>query len=585
MKLNNLMESKMPDTTNDPYTSSEWAIPEGQRNATMSHLAGKLIIRFGDTDEARNKFNEMATRCEPVLPDSELDSIWRSAQKFGRKVCSSEGYIPPEKYNGSLLFKPSDFSDTAQAEAFASIYNDRLAYTKGTGFLVYDGVVWEETKTKPREVYHEFSALQLREASIELADAKKRMEECGAWDMLETMSTKKALSEFNREQREAYYTHQLAKNYHTFALEERNTRNISAALKEIEPIVEVDVSVLDADPYLLNTPTCTINLAKGIDGVMEHNPSDMLTRCTAVSPGMDGKAIWEDALHTFFGDDSDLIEYVQKIAGLALIGNVYVEALIIAYGAGKNGKSTFWNSMLRVLGTYGGSISAEALTVGCKTNIKAELAEIRGKRLLVAAELEEGARLSTAAVKKFCSTDEIMGEKKFFQPQTFRPTHQLLLYTNHLPKVGGNDFGTWRRLIVVPFLKTISESSDIKNYTDYLVEHAGPYILTWMIEGAQKVIADEFHIEQPEVVKEATEDYREKSDWLDEFLTECCEVGPEFTAPSGEFYQEYRSYCSRTGDYTRNSADFYSAIAHAGFERTRTKKGRFVKGVRIKMGF
>lgn len=278
MKLNNLMESKKPDITNDPYTSSEWAIPEGQRNATMSHLEGKLIIRFGDTDEARNKLNEMATRCEPVLPDSELDSIWRSAQKFGRKVCSSKGYIPPEKYNGSLLLKHSDFSDTAQAEVFASIYNDRLAYTKGTGFLVYDGVVWEETKTKPREVYHEFSALQLREASIELADAKKRMEECSAWDMLETMSTKKALSEFNREQREAYYAHQLAKNYHTFALEERNTRNISAALKEIEPIVEVDVSVLDADLHLLNTPTCTINLAKGIDGVMEHSPSDMLTK-------------------------------------------------------------------------------------------------------------------------------------------------------------------------------------------------------------------------------------------------------------------------------------------------------------------
>ena len=65
-------------------------------------------------------------------------------------------------------------------------------------------------------------------------------------------------------------------------------------------------------------------------------------------------------------------------------GKVYVEALIIAYGEGRNGKSTFWNTIAKVMGTYSGNISADALTVGCRRNVKPELAETKGKRILIA---------------------------------------------------------------------------------------------------------------------------------------------------------------------------------------------------------
>ena len=59
-----------------------------------------------------------------------------------------------------------------------------------------------------------------------------------------------------------------------------------------------------------------------------------------------------------------------------------------------------------------------------------------------------------------------------------------MLYTNHLPRVGVTDAGTWRRLIVIPFNAKIEGSSDIKNYANYLTEKAGPYIMKWIIEGA-----------------------------------------------------------------------------------------------------
>ena len=73
--------------------------------------------------------------------------------------------------------------------------------------------------------------------------------------------------------------------------------------------------------------------------------------------------------------------------------------------------------------------------MNCKRNVKQEMAELKGKRLIIASELEEGTRLNTGMVKQLCSTDPIQAEKKYKDPFSFDPSHTLVLYTNHLPRV------------------------------------------------------------------------------------------------------------------------------------------------------
>ena len=212
-------------------------------------------------------------------------------------------------------------------------------------------------------------------------------------------------------------------------------------------------------------------------------------------------------------------------------------------------------------------------------------AEAKGKRLLIAAELQEGMRLSTANVKQLCSTDEITAEKKFKDPFSYTPTHTLVLYTNHLPKVGASDDGTWRRLIVVPFTEKISKDKDIKNYADYLYQNAGGAILKWIMEGAKRAIELDYHIPVPEKVQKAIQEYKASNDWFGHFLEECCEIDDGCEQKSGEFYTEYRAYCARTGEYTRNTSDFYSAVEQAGFVRKKVTKGVFIYGLRLKSEF
>ena len=565
------------------WDAAQGQIPEGSRNKTMSHYAGRIIKRLGNTEEAHKQFLKEAEKCSPPLDDAELAGIWASAVKFGAKVAAQEGYIPPEQYNQDFLLMPEDFSDVGQAIVLSREYMDRLRFSPATDYIVFNGSFWEESQPNAQGIAQELTARQLEEAETEIQRCMKEMSDNGAWAMLAAMGAKKAMAAFSEAQRRSFEKYERAETYRKYAIKRRDTKYISAALKEARPMIQIEQRVLDADEFLLNLPSGTCDLRTG--AVREHNAQDYITKQTAVDPSGDGMDVWEDALQTFFQGDADLIRYVQEIVGLAAIGKVYIEALVIAYGEGRNGKSTFWNTIARVLGTYSGNMSADTLTVGCKRNVKPELAEAKGKRMIIAAELEEGMRLNTSNVKQLCSTDEIYAEKKYKAPFSYVPTHTLVLYTNHLPRVGAIDQGTWRRIIVIPFNAKIEGKADIKNYADFLFKMAGGAVLQWIIEGAKRVIASDYKIAQPRVVQDAIQKYKENNDWLSHFLEDCCEIDPSYEAKSGEVYNTYRSYCNQMGEYARSTTDFYTAIEAADFTRHKTKKGMLIRGFRLKSEF
>ena len=164
--------------------------------------------------------------------------------------------------------------------------------------------------------------------------------------------------------RKAYIEYRSALTYRTFVVKRRDMKYISATLQAAKPMLLKDIADFDSQAFLLNTPTATYDLQKGVNGGRPHNPEDYLTKMTAVSPNNVGEEIWKDALHCFFCGDQSLTDYVQQICGLCAIGS------------------------------YSGTMSADALTVGCKQNVKSEMAELKDKRLVIAAELEEGITFS-----------------------------------------------------------------------------------------------------------------------------------------------------------------------------------------------
>ncbi|MEE1485045.1 MAG: phage/plasmid primase, P4 family, partial [Anaerobutyricum hallii] len=557
-------------------------IPEGSRNATMSRFAGRVIKKYGDTEKAYQTFLEEAAKCVPPLDNTELSTIWHSAQRFYTKLSQQDGYVAPDVYNDPSCYKPEDYSDVGQAEVLGKYFSSELRYSPATHFIRYSDHYWQESEPGAQAVAHELTRRQLKEAGNDLVEALTKMKNSGAQTILDSTSKSKAEQLMNDQQLEAYQDFLAAKAYQAFAIKRRDSKNITSTLRESHPILEISPRDLDADPFALCTPEATYDLRKGMAGAREHSPEDFITKITSVSPSQKGQQIWLDCLDLIFQGDQSLIDYVQMICGLAAIGKVYVEALIIAYGDGRNGKSTFWNAVSRVLGLYSGNISADTLTVGCRRNIKPEMAEVKGKRLLIAAEMQEGSRLNDSTVKQLCSTDDVFAEKKYKDPFSFKPCHTLVLYTNHLPRVSASDDGIWRRLIVIPFNAKITGKSDIKNYGEYLFDNAGESILAWVIEGAKKVIELDYQTPVPACVQNAIDEYRNQNDWFGHFLADKCEVDDSCKESSSALYQAYRNYSLDCNEYIRSTADFYFALEKAGFERIKVHNKRYFKGLRLR---
>lgn len=546
-------------------------IPTGSRHGTLVSFASTVLTKYGVTEKAYELFMQRVAQCEEPKPDSEIKAIWNDACRYyERAVTANPNYVAPAEYaaqdfTASLI--PEDFTDVGQANALVDMYGGKMRFSKATDWLVFNGMVWQENETKAQGLSQDLTEQQLKLARrmVEQAQtAENKAIEAGKSDAAE----------------KAHEQLQFAQSFRSYVLGRRKTSRIAATLTEARPKLQVDVTELDSDPFLLNTPGGTVDLRTG--AMRPHDPADYCTKITAVAPGMKGKEEFETFLDRVTCGDKTLAEYHQMIAGMKAVGKVFCENMEIDIGRGGNGKSTLNNAMGFVLGDYTGSLSAETLTANCRKNKSPEYAELRGKRLVIAAELEEGMRLDTAIVKKLCSVDPIKAEKKFKAPFDFIPSHTIVLYTNHLPKVGTTDKGTWDRLLVVPFNASFrGEKGEIKNYADHLFKNCGEYMLTWIIEGAKRFIANHYFINQPECVRAAIAEYRATNDWLNNFLSECCELDRSYSQKSGELYQEYRNYCDRNGDYKRGAADFKTAIEGAGYTYKKTKVGAFVFGLRI----
>lgn len=544
-------------------------IQEGYRNTTLSKFAARVLTRWGDKSEkAYSLYIEESKKCCPMLDTKEIHSIWNSALKFYRqKVVTRSDYILPESFSiPRNLLKPSNFTDLDQAHIFYQEYGNITAYSVATGYLYFNGKVWLESEPKVHGLVQELTERQLEEAVSEL---KKAQYYAYQPTLQEDYNSKIAYKD------KVEYT----KKYRTYVLGRRNTMKISAVLREIQPMIDIDVALLDSNGFLLNTPDGEVDLYTG--RIKEHNPKDYCTKITKVGPSETGRELFEDFLEQITCGDKELQDYLQLISGMGAVGKVFNENLILAYGNGKNGKSTFFNLLSKVMGDYAGHLSSETLLSHPTKNKSPEYAELRGKRIVTVSELDEDKFLDTAIMKKLCSTDEILAEKKYKAPFSFSPTHTLILCTNHLPRVNMSDNGTWRRLLVVPFKGVVSEEKEIKNYADYLFDHAGCAVMSWIIEGAKKFLEVEGKISIPEAVRNATENYRAENDWLNNFLSERCELGENFKVSAKDLYDDYKKYCEENGEDTKSNQAFGRALSNAGFERIRTSSCRSWKGLRI----
>ncbi len=538
-------------------------ITEGGRNDTLFRMACSFRAKglterelFATVDAVNRE------RCCPPLTKREVKAICSSAAKYERGETTVSAAIV-----GSV--RPPDCSDAGNADVFSRCYHDDLRYTNSLGWLRWDGKRWERDDHAAISIATAFTKQLLAEASNEnrtalmkQAELKAQQDETG-----DAEGADAAKAEAER-----------AKAFLSWAKQSRNAPRIRNMLELAKPAFVIKADQLDANPFDLNTPAGIVDLKTGT--MRPHDREAYCSRMTAAAPESEGAEMWGAFLDRITCNDDSLKGFLQLVVGMALVGAVYQECILLAYGGGRNGKSTFFNAVGAVLGDYTGSIDVSTLTTD-RQNRGASLATLRGRRLVVTGELEEGARLSVATLKRLATTDTLVIEEKYKDPETIKQTHTLCLFTNHLPRVGSTDSGTWRRLIVCPFNATFEGSECIQNYANVLVEQAGGAILSWAIEGARNFVRNGFKLDVPDAVDEITEAYRQREDWLTNFLDECCTRDPTARTSASVLYTAYREWAQSVGDYVRRLSDFTGAMEAVGFNRIRPRNKSTWLGVRV----
>lgn len=466
---------------------------------------------------------------------------------------------------------PSTLDDTGQAKKLKEFAGNNICCVEGIGFCAFNGTFWE-----PNQNCVENAAMALSEYQLQILKSldDKSMEAMKLSGALDSNVDKKALVAFIKKNRSASGISNVAKVF--------KTQTKTKASED-----------MDSDPYLICTPDGVYDLRKGMDGGRPAEAKDFMTLCTKVAPGDEGKKLWLEALNSATNEDTAMIDFIQVIAGLGLIGEVRHQLATLVWGPSGSAKSSLFNPMTAVLGSYAINLHADILLSNkiSDNTVMSERAMLRKKRWALCSEVDEGV-LNEGSLKKLVSTDTIKGRLLYQTAIQFEPTHSLYCYLNTLPTLDTYSDAVRNRLLIIPFTTVVAKEKKVFNYGKVLLEKAGPAILAWLIEGAKKIIELDFKIDGliPPAVTNIMNSYFAKQDWLTEFLDSVCKYGEEESVNAGQIYDVYISYCKSknkrpvtTGNFAELMKNRFEYESKRVSENGKRTKNSVYKGISLDM--
>lgn len=159
--------------------------------------------------------------------------------------------------------------------------------------------------------------------------------------------------------------------------------------------------------------------------------------------------------NTFPDDQPDTYNFVMKYFASSLDGRSKVQLLVTMLGGGSNGKTTLAMLIKAVLGEhYGVKIDSNFLVERKHNSDSASpnTQMLQHARMAIYSETDQGQTLNESRLKEILGGEKISSRGLFKDPVAFKPNCNHFLTSNYEPRITGNDWGIWRRLLVI-FLK------------------------------------------------------------------------------------------------------------------------------------
>lgn len=498
-----------PDFEGPELNSPEWLEHEWARMAPPFRVGWEWLVaqakKLGGYSDAGDDFDE-------VLPMPSPDDFDVLAGPPG-------GSAPPPPPAGSSAptsggAEPPKYSDQAAADRFCKAYGNNFVYVEQMGgWHRFEHGIWtldasHKVEAAAKRTCREYAALANADGNLNTATKRAVV-----------MGLTKATA----------------------------VSNILKMARSDKRVSGPGPNDFDANLNELNTPHGIVDLRTGL--MREHGVEKTWhTKITAVAPLLGKPLKWLAFLQEALGHDEELIAFLQTLCGYWLTGETTEQQFTFIWGPGGNGKGVFANTVADLMGAYATRTPSDTFASTRNSQHPEAMARLRGARLVLTTEVQEGQAWDEAKVKTATGGDVIaarfMGKDSF----EFMPHFKLAFLGNHKPRIRNIDAAMKRRIHLVPM--TITPKRVNKKLTAEL-KAEWPQILQWMIDGAV-IWHHQGELRVPKAVRAATEEYFGEEDIVGQFIAECCDTShhTQFEA-TVDLFEAWTNWATHQGEMLR----------------------------------
>jgi putative DNA primase/helicase len=340
-------------------------------------------------------------------------------------------------------------TDRNNGQWFALGVRDKLTWTAGLGWLIWDGQRWAPDNTLMRE------------------RLVNNMTDVLWWRVPETSDKHKD---------------DVIKRARRLESAQGRANCLSFAKTELAR----KTSDFDRNGDLFNCENGTLDTRTG--ELRPHDPTDLITRISPVTydPQAEDPA-WDGFLATAMPDPQVRLVF-QRFMGSCLAAENGDKAFLVPHGPTNTGKSTATEPIAKVLGDvgeggYAASWEAQVVQSARNVNRGEKLAKARAARLVVVGELTKGSYFDDSFMKRITGGDTLDAKALYRDSFSFRPEFHVVMHSNYVPKT--SDPALLGRMKILPF-PHVFENRDPRTKT-YLETNlqAQRAILRWLVDGCR----------------------------------------------------------------------------------------------------
>jgi len=535
-----------------------------------SWIGDREAVIAGDGDPAGRRFSatlaegltDRGVRVRVLALADGLDlTDWRAQDPagFSRSVIRAITQAAPVASRSAALlawdeerYSLTDLGGARYLRDYIESLGSGVKYTEETGFYLLDAGVWRRDERQAVRTHAQNVADLVRELARDASSTGARE---GALD-----SDKKRAARLNR-----------------YAAHAQTSRGLDSMLRELQAVRGVPASIDDFDKHhdFLACRNGVVNLRTG--ELRPHDPSLLLTRRIDLDYDPDAKAPrWEAFLDEVFPAYPDVPDFLRRTIGYGITGHTTEQCFVVHWGGGANGKSVYTDTLTEVFREVTVTTPFSTFEDRGSGGIPNDLAALKGARLVMAAEGEQGRPMAESVLKRVTGRDSISARfmrKEFFE---FRPTFLLQLATNFKPSFKGQDEGLWRRVKLIPWERYFAPAERDHRLGERLLAEA-PGIFAWAVRGAREWYAS--GLGEPTIVRSSTAEYRSGSDVLEGFIPGVYVEDETGRVEATVVFKAFLEYADEGnyGDLKRwSSRALYRALEERGFQRKRSTGGKFV---------